>query len=476
MKKSMLNLTLTVLLIANFLLPSFSFGQYTKLLDFTGINGRQPFGSLFSDGTFLYGMTQLGGTSNLGVIYKIKPDGTGYNKLLDFADTTNGSHPWGSLISDGTFLYGMTYDGGANSMGVIFKIKSDGTGYSKLKDFSGINGAHPISSLISEGTFLYGMTYRGGISDAGVIFKIMPDGTGYSKLWDFDGSINGSLPSGSLISDGTFLYGMTVLGGANQMGVIFKIKLDGTGYSKLLDFSGSNGNAGSSSLISDGTFLYGMAYQGGTNGAGVIFKIKPDGTGYLKLKDFPTLMNGGGPTGSLIFDGTFLYGANEGPPGGLYNTGVIFEIMPDGTGYTDLFYFDPDTLGFGNASGSKVIGDLISDGTSLYGMAVQGGTGSCPYGCGTIFKFHPIGMGIAENDVAESFKVLPNPSNGMFMIGTEENNYMFMITNVLGENIYKSGFINQKTEIDLSKEPNGIYFLNIKTEKEAYTKKIIINR
>ncbi len=96
--------------------------QFTDLLDFTGTaNGKNPYGSLISDGTFLYGMTYAGGVNNLGTIFKIKPDGTGYLKLLDFSGTANGSNPYGSLFYDGTFLYGMTYAGGANSDGTIFK-------------------------------------------------------------------------------------------------------------------------------------------------------------------------------------------------------------------------------------------------------------------------------------------------------------------------------------------------------------------
>src|SRR5436190_1787608 len=106
-----------------------SSAQYTKLLDFAGTaNGANPIGSLFSKGTFLYGMTSNGGTNDYGTIVKIKPDGTGYSKLLDFSGVTNGRNPRGSLISDGTFLYGMTSGGGTNNIGNIFKIKPDGTG------------------------------------------------------------------------------------------------------------------------------------------------------------------------------------------------------------------------------------------------------------------------------------------------------------------------------------------------------------
>src|SRR2546425_1213419 len=127
-------------------------------------------------------------------------------------------------------MYGMTSAGGINGCGIIFKIKPDGTGYSELLDFSGAtNGGNPIGSLISDGTFLYGMTEDGGINDSGTIFKIIPDGTGYTDLLDFAGVANGRKPFGSLVSDGNILYGMTAFGGTNDDGVLFKIKPDGTG-------------------------------------------------------------------------------------------------------------------------------------------------------------------------------------------------------------------------------------------------------
>ncbi|MFA4853311.1 MAG: choice-of-anchor tandem repeat GloVer-containing protein, partial [Bacteroidales bacterium] len=149
MKKSIL---LALFITASFFTAN---AQYTMLSDFTG-NGAstgtypQYDQNLISDGTFLYGMTACGGTNNLGTLFKIMPDGTGYSKLLDFADVANGSYPCGSLISDGTFLYGMTYQGGTNGQGTLFKIMPDGTGYSKLLDFAGAtNGGYPYGSLIS---------------------------------------------------------------------------------------------------------------------------------------------------------------------------------------------------------------------------------------------------------------------------------------------------------------------------------------
>jgi uncharacterized repeat protein (TIGR03803 family) len=219
-------------------------------------------------------MTLNGGTYGNGTVFKIRPNGSGFTKLLDFAGATNGSYPWGSLISDGTFLYGMTRQGGTNDMGTIFKIMPNGTGYAKLLDFAGTsNGRLPFGSLFSDGTFLYGMTWSGGNNDLGTVFKITPNGTNYEKLVDFAGAANGRVPKGHLISDGTFLYGMTYMGGTSNLGTLFKIKPDGSGFEKLMDFSGTtNGGYPHGSLISDGAFLYGMTWSGGTTDDGLVFR------------------------------------------------------------------------------------------------------------------------------------------------------------------------------------------------------------
>src|SRR5258706_9602617 len=144
-----------IILSLQFQLVTFSgFAQFTKLMDFGSVaNGTNPYSAPVSDGTFLYGMTSDGGANQLGTLYKIKPDGTGFVNLLDFDGTNNGSSPYGSLFFDGAFLYGMTSQGGSNGNGTIFKIKPDGTGYAKLLDFAyATNGGYPYGSLISDGT------------------------------------------------------------------------------------------------------------------------------------------------------------------------------------------------------------------------------------------------------------------------------------------------------------------------------------
>ncbi|MBI3501014.1 MAG: T9SS type A sorting domain-containing protein [Bacteroidetes bacterium] len=454
-----------LLLIISVMVCVFANAQYTKLLDFTGLaNGGRPHGSLISDGTFLYGMTQQGGASFFyGTIFKIKADGTGYFKLLDFAnDTVHGIYPNGSLVSDGVSLYGMTSQGGigncSTGCGTIFKIKPDGTGYSKLLDFTGANGSQPDGDLIYDGAFLYGMTQVGGTNNFGTIFKIKPDGTGYSKLLDFTGA-NGSTPWGSLISDGTFLYGMTQVGGANNWGTIFKIKPDGTGDTTLLNFSGlANGSDPLGSLIFDGTFLYGMTKSGGTNNSGTIFKIKPDGTGYSKLLDFTGAANGDTPFGSLISDGTFLYGVTY--IGGTNNFGTIFKIKPDGTGYSKLLDFTNDTV-----HGINPTGSLISDGTFLYGTTIQGGTNNN----GTIFKLG-IETGVTENNVEIDFTIFPNPfsSQTTLRIDNSFHNATLTVYNSFGQTVKQIKNISGQTVV-LSRDnlASGLYFVRLTEENKT---------
>jgi hypothetical protein len=65
-----------------------------------------------------------------------------------------------------------------------------------------------------------------------------------------------------------------------------------------------------------------------SGGCGTIFRTPTSGTtGYLKLVDFNGT-NGANPDGSLISDGTFLYGTTVGvapPPEGQDNTGTAFK-------------------------------------------------------------------------------------------------------------------------------------------------------
>jgi uncharacterized repeat protein (TIGR03803 family) len=162
-------------------------------------SGGYPQGGLVigADG-YLYGTTQDGGSFNYGTIFKILPDGTNFTKIHDFTGSS-GKYPQCTLAHNNGVLFGTTRLGGNSDLGVVFKLNINGTGYQKLYNFSGLTGGEPLAApTIDPAGFLYGMTSRGGSSDLGVIYKLGTNGSSYSKLFDFTHE-SGGTPDGSLV-------------------------------------------------------------------------------------------------------------------------------------------------------------------------------------------------------------------------------------------------------------------------------------
>jgi uncharacterized repeat protein (TIGR03803 family) len=308
---------------------------FTILYSFAGTEGRFPCGSLLYNNGVFYGMTSQGDgvTTASGTIYKINIDGSGYSILHSFTyqNPTDGNNPQGSLVISGNVLYGMTRRGGAvyadilGGEGTIFKINTDGSNFSLLHSFD-FGEENPYGSLLLDGNFLYGMTSTyGSNNNAGKIFKINKDGTGYTILHTFNYT-NGSKPNGTLVLGGNTLYGMTALGGATGKGNIFKINTDGTGFQNL--FSGLNGSTNYTwsygSLVLVGNVLYGKSNVN-------LYSINTDGTGY---QWYNWGQYGTAPesydiqeNGTLTYDGSALYGVNN-RYGGTLDRGVIYKFTP----------------------------------------------------------------------------------------------------------------------------------------------------
>ena len=371
--------------------------QYTQLHTFAGGagDGALPKSSLTLAGTTLYGMTTLGGAANQGVIFRVNTDSSGYTNLHEFAGGANdGAAPYsGSLTLSGTNLYGMTLQGGTSGYGVIFKINTDGTGYTNLHVFSsGVNdGYAPYGALAITNTTLYGMTLQGG-SGKGVVFKVNTDGSSYSNLHAFTGApTDGQWPNGSLTLAGAALYGMTKNGGTTGNGMLFRVNMDGSGYTNLHAFAGglSDGANPLGSLTLSGTNLFGMTYSGAgsTSGSGVVFRINADGSGYTNLHAFVGGANDGAlPQGSLALNGTLLKGMTS--LGGVSGKGVIFQINTDGTGYTNVHVFAG-----GTSDGALPFDSVTLNGATLFGMTYNGGASNN----GVVFALSLINVTTAAN-------------------------------------------------------------------------------
>ena len=92
--------------------------------------------------------------------------------------------------------------------------------------------------------------------------------------------------------------------------------------------------------------------------------------------------------------------------------------------------------------------------------------------------------GVLQRTVIEkAVTIYPNPTTGMFQLSMDNrqlqlNNVKLSIYNVMGEKVCSRDGkqLTDSTSIDLSDEPNGIYFMQLKTENNVITKKIIINK
>ncbi|MEP7141573.1 MAG: choice-of-anchor tandem repeat GloVer-containing protein [Ferruginibacter sp.] len=179
-----------------------STSTYTNLRNFDFINGIGPYGSLIqaSDGK-LYGLTRSGGTgfidrlsAGLGVIFSFDPSSSTYTKLKDFT-ILDGYYPYGSLVqaSNGK-LYGMTSDGEQITVGVIFSFDLVGSVYTKLKVLNDPYGRGYGNFMQASDGKLYGSSFASAESrEGGAIFSVDPGSSTYKKLKDYDG-VNGVNP------------------------------------------------------------------------------------------------------------------------------------------------------------------------------------------------------------------------------------------------------------------------------------------
>jgi uncharacterized repeat protein (TIGR03803 family) len=400
-------------------------------------DGWQPWGSLTLVGSTLYGYTAYGGAvqaesapatppasfpmPQAGAIFKINPDGTGYQVVHSFGGLVTG--PMGSVIADGESphhdslriagneLIGATVFGGDANQGVLYaynyvtgtyRIIHELNGFSKENPAgSSADGAQPHSnpmpSPVSPGV-LYGLTSEGGSKGDGTLYQVNLDGSGFQVLRHFkkldgqgDIDANGYDPHGFVIQIGSVLYGMTREGGIVDKknapdggGVVFSFNLTSGVYTVLHAFipkpqshpmydDGFGPDHGGLLLVNG--YLYGLATEGGRYKDGILFRIQVSNGYYLKLHDFsgkdgiPSVVDGSGPHGSLVLgpDGVTLFGMTS--KGGTADNGVVFSFNTA----TYKVYVLKSFQG-GPQDGDDGLDNVVVYQNHLYGLTKLGGS------------------------------------------------------------------------------------------------------
>jgi uncharacterized repeat protein (TIGR03803 family) len=328
----------------------------------------------------------------------------------------DGETPVGGLVMDqsgnlfGTALYGgtNTYGGrGVYSGGTVFEYKPSTGNYSVIYNFCSLtkctDGKNPYSVKLVVDTAgnLYGTTHSGGYG-SGVVFELVGKKSGWQEkvLLAFcpnakRGCSGGGAPLDGLTyagaASGQYYDGTSPLYGTAS-NAIFSITPGGKHPKEKVIYNVCNQQncpgSGTPLYIDGEGNIYGTTTNGGQSNDGTVFELSPNGSGYTEttLYNFCAQANcadGEEPYGGVIMDstGNLIGTASD---GGSERHGVIFELSPNGTQWQYSVLAD-----FDGKNGSFPESNLTLDANgNLFGTALQGGAN--PRGGrkgGTVFEF-----------------------------------------------------------------------------------------
>jgi uncharacterized repeat protein (TIGR03803 family) len=235
------------------------------------------------------------------------------------------------------------------------------------------DGFFPISLIESADGNFYGAAAGGGtgLNAQGTIFKITPAGE-LSVIYSFAEEANGALPNGSspgALVEGTdgFLYGLTLVNGANGLGTLFKLSKRGK-IQVVHNFCGTENcsdgaNPETLTLGLDGNFYGGTASTGFPTS--VLFRMSPSGS-YKVLHTFDSKSQP---------DGTGVYNMLQAPDGNYYGTTVagaqfnpynsVFRFSPSSGEYTILHGFNTANI---NLPGVATSGLAMTSTGEFFGL------------------------------------------------------------------------------------------------------------
>jgi uncharacterized repeat protein (TIGR03803 family) len=292
----------------------YALNTVTKKLNFDAAEtGRVPYGkpTLLNGklyGTCYYGPQEIFG-SPYGCIWSFDPSSSTYSRKIIFDNVNNsinGRGPVSSPVAYNGKLYGVTQNGGVSDLGVLYEYDAVSNVYTK-KDMQPIGGQYPSAEPVVFNSKLYGTTTAGGNGNNGIIYCYDPATGILSKVYDLN-TLGSYSSNAGLVVYNNKLYGTTLSGGANNAGAIFSFDPATNTGTSLYDLTTANGQSVYNAMTVYNNKMYNTALGGGANGRGTIFQFDPATNGLNLLHSFIS----GGPTGydphgGLTVSGNKLY-------------------------------------------------------------------------------------------------------------------------------------------------------------------------
>lgn len=274
--------------------------------------------------------------------------------------------------------------------------------FSVLHEFTGsVDGGNPYSSLVMDRSgSLYGVTPYGGHETCetsngigcGVAFKLEPKSGGwlFYPLYAFNGHGDGANPAGNLaIAPNGVLFGTTDAGGIGSCrdsfgdgcGTVFLLRppaalcrslLCPWDETQLYRFTGGDdGNdPWAGAVLDQAGNVYGTNYAGGSSKWGVVFEVSPAGSGWTEatIHTFTSGNDGANPTTTPVFDGSGnLYGTTRvggNCSAGGTGCGTVFQLTPSGSGWNENIVYN-----FSGSYGVPLGGLVLDPEGNIYGSA-----------------------------------------------------------------------------------------------------------
>ncbi|MBV8532019.1 MAG: hypothetical protein JO104_11945 [Candidatus Eremiobacteraeota bacterium] len=321
----------------------------------------------------------------------------GYRVVYQFQRSAQGDFAAAPLLDVSGKLYGTTKYGGADYLGVVYRVSTGGVERVLHSFAGGSDGQEPAAGLLNVNGMLYGTTTHAGSGGCGTVYSISKRGD-EKVLYGFRGSehgFDGCDPEAPLIEVGGTLYGTTYSGG-HSGGTVFSVTTKGV-EKVLYRFSRHNGEGRNpyGGLVEVKGMLYGTTEFGGGgcrgSGCGTVYRISKTGEEKVLYKFRAGSSDGAFPIGGLVNVDDTLYGTtNEGGSDACNKScGTVYSITTHGREKV-LYYFN-------RSDGARPHAGLIDVNDTLYGTTELGGTGSdCLFGrnshCGTVFSLSISGM------------------------------------------------------------------------------------